>query len=265
MSTEFGDGQQVGALPLAGRVALVTGGSRGLGRALCVMLAESGADVAFTYRKRADEADATVAAIEATGRRGIGRQASVDSVEDNERAFAEASAELGPIDILVNNAGIVSSGRPIAQAPDEEYGRLMTVHAFGPAQLCRLVVPAMRDAGRGDIVMISSVAAVDFEPGSGPYTMAKCAQEALARVLAAEERDHGIRVNIVAPGLIDTDMGRRLVAARPDDFTDTPSTAEQVADVVRSVLCTESSTGWRYAVAAGKVTSASSALPSFQA
>jgi NAD(P)-dependent dehydrogenase (short-subunit alcohol dehydrogenase family) len=76
--------------------------------------------------------------------------------------------------------------------------------------------------------MISSVAAADSEPRAAPYTMAKCAQEALARTLAAEEQAHGIRVNVVAPGLIDTDMGRRLVSARPDDFTDEPSTPEQL-------------------------------------
>jgi NAD(P)-dependent dehydrogenase (short-subunit alcohol dehydrogenase family) len=242
--------------PLRGRVALVTGGSRGLGRALCVMLAACGADVAFTYRKRADEAGRTLELIGAVGGRAVASLSSVDSAADNERAVAEAVQALGPVDILVNNAGIVSSGMLVADTAAAEFRRLMDVHAFGPAQLCQLVLPYMRAAGRGDVIMISSVAVVDFEPRAAPYTMAKCAQEALAWTLAAEERGNGIRVNVVAPGLIDTDMGRRLVNARPDDFPDEPSTPEQVASAVQGVLCDPGVTGCRFAVSAGSVTSA---------
>jgi NAD(P)-dependent dehydrogenase (short-subunit alcohol dehydrogenase family) len=219
------------------------------------MLATCGADVGFTYRKRAEEGVRTLELIEAAGRRGVASLSSVDSAPDNERAVAEVEAALGPVDILINNAGIVSSGKAIADTPAEEFRRLMEVHAFGPAQLCQLVLPHMRAVGRGDIVMISSVAAVEFAPLAAPYTMAKCAQEAFALTLAAEEESHGIKVNVVAPGLIDTDMGRALVKARPDDFSEVPSTPEQVASIVRTLLSSGDVTGQRLAVSAGQVTS----------
>jgi NAD(P)-dependent dehydrogenase (short-subunit alcohol dehydrogenase family) len=225
------------------------------------MLAACGADVGFTYRKREDEAERTLELINDAGRRGVALLSSVDSASDNVRAVAEIEASLGPVDILINNAGIVSGGHPVADTTSEEFRRLMEVHAFGPAQLCQLALPHMRAMGRGDIVMISSVAALECAPLAAPYTMAKCAQEALALTLAAEERTHGIKINVVAPGLIDTDMGRRLVQARPDDFTDDPSTPEQVASIVRSVLCSSDVTGQRLAIAAGRVTSQTSHLP----
>lgn len=248
--------------PFQGRVALVTGGSRGVGRAICGMLAAGGADVAFSYRKQAEEAERTLQLIHAAGARGLAVLSSVDSAPDNERAVAEAIGAFGSVDILVNNAGIVSSGNRVADTPSEEYVRLMSVHALGPAQLCQLVIPYMRRAGRGDIVMISSRAAVDFEAQAAPYTMAKCAQEALAYTLAAEEGPQ-IRTVVVAPGLIDTDMGRRLVQARPSVFDEESSSPEEIADIVRSALCS-TGTGRRLAVAAGRVTSDNGLLFSFQ-
>jgi 3-oxoacyl-[acyl-carrier protein] reductase len=251
--------------PLRGRVALVTGGSRGLGRELCRMLAANGADVAFTYRKRAEEAAHTLQLVENAGTRGLAALSSVESPDDNERVVADVTDALGPIDILINNAGIVSRGSLVADTAPDEFRRLMDVHAFGPARLSQLVIPAMREKRRGDIVMISSVATVEFEPHAAPYTMAKCAQEALAFTLAGEERGAGIRVNVVAPGLIDTDMGRRLLEARPDAFGGESSTAVQVAGVVQDVLCGSDVTGWRFAIASGRVTSARTALPTVQA
>ena len=250
--------------PFEGRVALVTGGSRGVGRAVCGMLAAGGADVAFTYRKQAQEAERTLELIAATGARGLAVLSSVDSAADNERTVAAVVEAFGSVDVLVNNAGIVSSGGFVVDTPAAEYQRLMGVHAFGPAQLCQLVLPQMRRAGRGDVVMISSRAAVDFEPQAAPYTMAKCAQEALAYTLAAEEGSRGIRANVVAPGLIDTDMGRRLVQARPSVFGEQPSTPEQIAAIVRTALCSPELNGRRLAVAAGRVTSSDGLLFSFQ-
>lgn len=241
--------------PFQGLVALVTGGSRGVGRAVCEVLAAGGADVAFTYRKEAQEAERTLELISATGARGLAVQSSVDSAADNERTVAAVVEAFGSVDVLINNAGIVSSGDVVADTPAAEYQRLMGVHAFGPAQLCQLVLPYMRRAGRGDVVMISSRAVVDFEARAAPYTMAKCAQEALAYTLAAEECAGGIRANVVAPGLVDTDMGRRLVRARPDAFGEQPSTPEEIAVVVRTALCSPEFNGRRIAVAAGQITS----------
>jgi 3-oxoacyl-[acyl-carrier protein] reductase len=199
--------------PLAGRVALVTGGGRGIGRAICLGLAEDGADVALTYRRDAESAAEVVAAVEATGRRAMAYAGSVESAEDDERVVASATADLGPVDLLVNNAGVASRGHAVADTDPEEPGRLLAAHAVGPHHLCRLVLPGMRERPRGDVVFISSVATDHMAARGGPYNMAKAAMEALAMTLAKEERRNGIHVNVVAPGLVDTEMGRRLVKA----------------------------------------------------
>lgn len=201
------------ASTLQGRVALVTGGGRGIGRAISLALAEDGADIALTYNRDEESAAATVTEIEALGRRALALQGSVQSLEDDERCVASAQAELGPIDILVNNAGIASKGRSVADTDPEEPGRLLAAHAIGPHHLCRLVLPTMRERERGDIVFISSIATDSMAANGGPYNMAKAAMEALASTLAKEERGHGIHVNVVAPGLVETEMGRRLVRA----------------------------------------------------
>jgi 3-oxoacyl-[acyl-carrier protein] reductase len=196
---------------LEGRTALVTGGSRGIGRAIALALATDGADVAVNYRKDADAAAETVAAIEKLGRRARAYQASVDDRAADEAMVAAALDELGPIDILVNNAGIASRGHSVADTDFAEIERVVGTHAFGAFHLCQLLIPQMRDRGRADIVMISSIATRHWQGWSSPYNMAKAALEGLAFGLAKEERRHGIRVNVVAPGLVETEMGRRLV------------------------------------------------------
>jgi NAD(P)-dependent dehydrogenase (short-subunit alcohol dehydrogenase family) len=198
---------------LEGRVALVTGGGRGIGRAIALALAADGADVALSYHRDDAAAASTVADIEALGRRARAYQAAVESAEDGERLVGSVAVDLGPIDILVNNAGIASRGRSVADTVPDEVDRLLGAHAVGPHHLCRLVVPAMRERPRGDIVFISSVATDHMAANGAPYNMAKAAMEALALTLAKEERRHGIHVNVVAPGLVETEMGRRLVKA----------------------------------------------------
>jgi 3-oxoacyl-[acyl-carrier protein] reductase len=198
---------------LQGRVALVTGGGRGIGRAIGLALAEDGADVALSYHRDEASAAATVADIEALGGRATAYQAAIESLEDDERLVASVLADFGRLDILVNNAGVASRGRSVADTDPEEPLRLLAAHAIGPHHLCRLVLPSMREQERGDIVFISSVATDHMAANGAPYNMGKAAMEALASTLAKEERRHGIRVNVVAPGLVETEMGRRLVRA----------------------------------------------------
>jgi len=121
-------------------------------------------------------------------------------------------------DLLVCNAGIASRGRSVADTDPEEMIRVVTTHAFGPHHMCRLVLPSMRarataESGRGDIIMISSVATSHMGANGAPYNMGKAAMEALASTLAKEERRNNIHVNTVAPGLVETDMGVRLARA----------------------------------------------------
>jgi len=227
---------------LHGRVALVTGGGRGIGRAISLGLATDGADVAVNYRRDEEAAAETVREIEALGRRAVAYQASVDSLEQDERMVAHLLADLGHVDILVNNAGIASRGNAVADTDPGEVERLLASHAVGPHHLCRLVLPSMRERERGDIVFISSIATDNFSAGGAPYSMGKAAMEALAWTLAKEEQRHGIHVNVVAPGLVETEMGRRLVkSAGVEDIGSLHDAMpfgrvcqpEDVADVVR--------------------------------
>ncbi len=231
---------------LEGRVALVSGGNRGIGAAIVRALAGDGADVAITYRRDEESAIATVDAARATGRRAERYQASVDDWDESERLVTAVLDDFGHVDILVHSAGIASRGMTVADTDPAEIERLWRVHAFAAFALCKLVLPSMRTQPRGDIVMISSSATSYWGGNSAPYNMGKAALEALARTLAKEERRHGIHVNVVAPGLTDTEMGRRLARATAgaDDIHDLDSgspfghvcSPEEVADVVRFVV-----------------------------
>jgi 3-oxoacyl-[acyl-carrier protein] reductase len=199
--------------PLAGRTAIVTGGGRGIGRAISVALARDGAAVAVNYRRATADAEQVTAELVAASHTARAFRASLDSNEQIEDMVAAVTAEFGPPDIVVNCAGIASRGQPVVDTDPAELTRLMAVNAFGPHRLAQLVIPGMRKRGLGHIVMISSTATRVMGANGGPYNMAKAAMEALAYTLAIEEEHYGIRVNIVAPGLVDTEMGRRMTRA----------------------------------------------------
>ncbi|HEX9259921.1 MAG TPA: SDR family oxidoreductase, partial [Acidimicrobiales bacterium] len=236
---------------LDGRVALVTGGGRGIGRGISELLAAEGAVVAVNYRKDQDAALDTVAAIEAAGGTARAYGASIDD-EAADRAMVDAVlGDFGYIDLLVNNAGLASRGATVADTDPNEVQRLLGGHAIGPHHLCRMVLPSMRTRPRGDILFVSSVATRHYAGNGAPYNMGKAAMEALAFTLAKEERDNGIHVNVVAPGLVETDMGVRLARAMTgkremDDLRALDATAPfghvcQPIDIARVVvfLCSE--------------------------
>ncbi|BBY62680.1 SDR family NAD(P)-dependent oxidoreductase [Mycolicibacterium helvum] len=205
--------------PLRGRVALVTGGSRGVGAGVARELAAAGAKVAVTYMNSPDSAAQVVSDIELAGGQAISVYASAAD-GDSWRAAAESIAtNLGEVDLLVSNAGVASRGRTIADSNPEEFHQLLAVHALGPLELIRALLPAMRAKDRADIVVISSAIVDACLANTAPYAMAKAAMETACRVLAREERDNGIRVNIISPGLVDTDMGAKLVRAGSDGGT----------------------------------------------
>ena len=200
-------------MSLAGRAALVTGAGRGIGRSIALTLAAAGADVAVNFRRDAAAAEAVVKEIEAMGRKAKAYGASVENWDEDQAMVAQVLEDFGPISILVNNAGIASRGQSVADTDPAEMERVVRVHAFAPHYLSKLLVPQMRGLGRGDIIMISSVATLSHGPNGGPYNMGKAAMEALALTLAKEERSHGIRTNIVSPSLTVTEMGKRLTKA----------------------------------------------------
>lgn len=191
----------------------MTGASRGIGRQIALRLAADGAAVAVNYRRDADAAHEVVARITAEGGRAMAFPAAIGDAEATSAMVARVSEEWGDVDLVVSNGGTASSGRAIADTPDDEYLRLMSVHALGPMALIRELLPALRRAPRSDVIVVSSVIATQYPSNSAPYTMAKLALEAGIRTLAREERGSGLRANIVAPGLVATDMGSRLVAA----------------------------------------------------
>jgi len=200
-------------MSLDGRIALITGGSRGIGSAVALALAEDGADIAVHYNRDKDAAEQTAEGIRALGRKALSVSAAIEDAASLAEMVGTVEAELGPVSILVNNAGVASRGRSVVKTDADELERLMRIHALGPHELCKLVLPGMREQPRGDIIMVSSMATKYNAAGGAPYNMGKAAMEALAFTLAAEERRNGIRVNVVAPGLVETEMGRRLMKA----------------------------------------------------
>jgi NAD(P)-dependent dehydrogenase (short-subunit alcohol dehydrogenase family) len=230
---------------LAGRVALVTGGSRGIGRAIALGLAADGAEVAINYRRDREAAERTLAAM---APRSVPRayEASVDDAGACRELAGRIEADYGRLDILVHSAGIASRGQSVADTDPAELARVLGVHALGPHHLTSALLPLMRRSERGDIVFVSSMITDTYPAFGAPYAMGKAAMEALARTLAKEERGNGMHVNVVAPGVVDTDMGRRLVkaAAGLDDIRQADASSpyghvcspEEVADVVRFLV-----------------------------
>lgn len=199
--------------PLAGRTALVTGASRGIGRGIALALAGAGADIAVNYTRDETAAGETIAAIQALGRKAKAYRASVADEEASAAMVAAIEADLGPVSVLVNNAGVASRGKPVADTDAAEVEKLLAIHAVGAHRLSRLCLPQLRRHERSDIVIISSVATLNHAANGAPYNMAKAAGEALALTLAKEEVKNGVRVNIVAPSLTVSDMGERLARA----------------------------------------------------
>ncbi|MCW2667215.1 MAG: short-chain dehydrogenase/reductase [Frankiales bacterium] len=245
------------------RVALVTGGSRGIGASIAQRLAADGFDVAVNYARDEQAAAAVVAAVQKEGRRAVAYRADVASYDEDADMVQRVLTDFGRLDALVCNAGIASRGRFVADTDPKEPARLLGVHAVGAHHLAALALPALRQQPRSDIVMVSSVATNTASPGGAPYMMAKAALEALARTLAVEEGSNGVRVNIVAPGLTVTDMGDRLAravtgadgAGALDDHTLLGRVArpEDVAEVVSFLVApgVQMVTGQRLEVSAG--------------
>ena len=215
---------------LAGRNALVTGASRGIGRAIALKFASEGANILVNYANSASAAEDVVAEVRELGVRAEAYQADVSDRTACEAMVHSAIELFGQVDILVNNAGIGSSGidRPtITEATYDQYELLLGANLWGPIFMSKALVPHMRSAERSDIVMISSVATDSYSERMGLYSIGKAGMEALAYTLAKEERSNGMRVNVVAPGLVDTDMGRKLITLLPgsDDMRDRDSAA----------------------------------------
>ena len=199
---------------LAGKVALVTGGSRGIGRAIAVSLAEAGAAVAVNYRERAKEAASVVEAITKSGGRAMPVAADVSQSTAVTGMVAAVTRELGPVDVLVNNAG-VGLVRNVDELTEADFDLTIAVNLKSVFLCTQAVLPGMRAKKWGRIVNISSGAARGAG-GVGPhYNASKAGMEGMTRGYAARLVKEGITVNAVAPSLIETDMVRSGLASSP--------------------------------------------------
>ncbi len=197
---------------LKSRVALVTGGSRGIGRAIALALAKAGAAVAVNYRERGDEAAAVVETIHKNGGRAAAIGADVSRSADVQNMVYEIEERLGPIDVLVNNAG-AAAARGLDDITEEDFDRAIAVNLKSAFLCTQAVLPGMRARRWGRIINISSIAARSAGAVSVAYNASKAGLEGLTRGYAARLAPEGITVNAVAPGLVDTEMGKPLIEA----------------------------------------------------
>lgn len=201
---------------LEGKTAIVSGGSRGIGRGIALALASEGADVAFCHFRDDAKAAETVAAIEALGRKAHAAECDVSSLAEIRKFYDGAKAALGDIDILVNNAGhnITEAFEDISE---DSFDRMLDVHVKGTFFMAQTVYRDMKDRGTGRIINITSQLAYKGAPTLTHYCAAKGANATLTRALALECADTGVRVNAVAPGVTNTD----LLTPLSDELLDT--------------------------------------------
>lgn len=205
---------------LAGKVALVTGGGRGIGRGIVLELAREGADLAINYRKGLAAAEATAAQVRALGRRAEIVQADVGDHEAVAAMVAYVVARLGRLDIVVANSGVASRFQAVAELEPAEWRRVMSTDLDGAFYTARLVAPHLVES-KGSLIFISSVGADMAAAGGAPYHCAKAAVNTLTKVLAKELAPAGVRVNAIAPGLVRSDMGDRLLKFFGDELVKT--------------------------------------------
>jgi len=190
---------------LDGRKALITGGSRGIGRATALLFAEAGADVAISYANNEKAAGEVVREVEKRGRRALAFRAEMSSREAIDRMVGDILARWGELDTLVNNAGIWTF-LEMGKMEEAVYHETVAVNVDGVFFGINAVVPAMKERGRGWIINVTSTAGVRGEAFHSHYAASKGALHSLTKSLAVELAPYGIRVNAVAPGWVDTDM-----------------------------------------------------------
>jgi NAD(P)-dependent dehydrogenase (short-subunit alcohol dehydrogenase family) len=198
------------SITLAGQAALVTGGGRGIGRAIALALARAGAAVAVLARSAEQLAD-VVAAITASGGRAIALSADVTDRAAVEAAVAEAERRLGPPDLLVNNAGVGGPVGPLAESDPDAWWRCVEVNLRGPLLCCRAVLSGMLTRRRGRVVNVASGAGTRAIPNLSAYVTAKAALIRLTENLAAEVRESGVRVFAIQPGTVRTAMAEAVL------------------------------------------------------
>jgi 3-oxoacyl-[acyl-carrier protein] reductase len=241
------------------RIALVTGGSRGIGRATALRLASEGADVAISYASRTRDAEETVAAIHALGRRALSVPCNVADSGEVQRLVDETRKQLGPIDLLVH-CGAISNIKDHTELTEDIWREMIDVNLNGTYLVVFAVKDEMLQRGFGRIVTVSSIAALRPRKMQIHYASAKAGVIAMTRC-CAEAFAPKVRINCVAPGLIETEMAHVLPDSTIERIkSETPlgrlGTPEEIASVIRFLLSEESSfmTGHTLAASGGRVT-----------
>jgi len=200
---------------LQNKVALVTGGSRGIGKAIALALADSGADVAFTYKSAAAAAEEVVKAVEGKGRKALALQSDAKNFSEANSVVEKVIAQFQRLDILVNNAGITKDTL-LMRMSEQDWDDVIDTNLKGAFNFSKAVCKQMMSQREGVIVNISSIAGVIGNPGQTNYAAAKAGMIGMTKTLAKELSSRNIRVNAVAPGFVDTDMTEKLTAQQKE-------------------------------------------------
>ncbi len=201
------------AQALADKIVLVTGGSRGIGRAIVLACADAGAHVAFTYRSASSAADEVVKAVEAKGRRALALQSDAANFTAAGAAVDSVVKEFGRLDVLVNNAGITKDGL-LLRMSEQDWDDVITTNLKSAFNFSKAASRPMMSQRAGVMINISSISGIIGNPGQANYAAAKAGMIGLTKTLAKELASRNILVNAVAPGFVDTEMTEKLTAAQ---------------------------------------------------
>jgi len=203
---------------VADKTALITGASRGIGRAIALSLAEEGANIAFTYKSAASSAEETVKAIHSRGVRAFALQADAKDLPSTQAVVDRVIDEFGPIDILVNNAGITRD-RLLVRMTEKDWDDVIDTNLKSAFNFCKAVSRSMIAKRRGKIVNVASISGVIGNPGQANYAAAKSGMIGLTKTIAKELATRNIQVNAVAPGFVATDMVKHLDLSQMEGFS----------------------------------------------